>query len=664
VAAFAPMDSIAALNSLKVKELQHICREHGLGCAGRKNELIDRLVAFRTSLSAEKSRTRASSGSNGAAASPAISRGAYAADDEPLASVPRRAGGGAAAALRGRVPRRVTSTVARSPASASSARAPAMARQESLVAAGIGAGDRAAGLPIAAGQGRPLKCTKCGARCDMSEQSYQVKSPGQFWCPACRFREMDPFHPVVETFGLLHSARPSASGKLDFVLDLPNLRQWRREGLNIHARMVNVGSCKLHHAWPLNLRFIANGAEAFMVEPPEEGHKRRDVPQDVSSAFRNGQNRVSLQISDEHPADYLLGLVLVAACTPEDLQAQPQLCTLKSARARVCDLLARKRSAGGKADDDTIVCLAPDTLKLRCPITMGRVELPVRGAECQHLQCFGLEAFLQINRQMRAFNNRWVCPVCTLVLRPPDLVVDQYVQDIISKVPEDVDEVIINADGSWGTPGPPVRGKPGHRLATPPSSRGPAHQVIGSPVSLAGTPQSVMQRAAASLSPMMAPLPPARSPAGIRPGLPATLTTPQAAPRAMRLASATPSSGRGPRRLRAGPAVSRAPLRSPHPQVPVIQASPMIARAGQPAAAHAVQGGMMAMGAALASSFGKTEWRNGLRGVACSPSLSKRPFGGREGGQVASQAALPGVPEMWDLASDDETVEPAPKRRR
>merc|ERR1740120_359762 len=98
---------------------------------------------------------------------------------------------------------------------------------------------------------------------------------------------------------------------------------------------------------------------------------------------------------------------------------------------------------------------------------MERVDLPVRGANCEHLQCFGLEAYLQINRQMRAFNNRWVCPVCTLVLRPPDLVIDQYVQDIVSKVQKnpDLEEVVVSPDGSWGLPGPPSRGKPGPRAA-------------------------------------------------------------------------------------------------------------------------------------------------------------------------------------------------------
>jgi hypothetical protein len=80
---------------------------------------------------------------------------------------------------------------------------------------------------------------------------------------------------------------------------------------------------------------------------------------------------------------------------------------------------------------------------------MERVELPVRGEYCEHLQCFSLSAYLFSNRKMRAFNNRWVCPLCSLTLRPRDLRLDTYIKHILAKSAPEAEEVTMLLDGSW-----------------------------------------------------------------------------------------------------------------------------------------------------------------------------------------------------------------------
>lgn len=49
---------------------------------------------------------------------------------------------------------------------------------------------------------------------------------------------------------------------------------------------------------------------------------------------------------------------------------------------------------------------------LKCPITCKRITLPARGHDCKHIQCFDLEAYLQINCE----RGNWRCPVCKYVL--------------------------------------------------------------------------------------------------------------------------------------------------------------------------------------------------------------------------------------------------------
>ena len=48
-------------------------------------------------------------------------------------------------------------------------------------------------------------------------------------------------------------------------------------------------------------------------------------------------------------------------------------------------------------------------ISLRCPITYKRINMPARGQECKHLQCFDLESYLRLNGDR---GGSWKCPVC------------------------------------------------------------------------------------------------------------------------------------------------------------------------------------------------------------------------------------------------------------
>ncbi|CAK0789117.1 unnamed protein product [Prorocentrum cordatum] len=74
--------------------------------------------------------------------------------------------------------------------------------------------------------------------------------------------------------------------------------------------MVHLDSRKVCHAWPRTLRFVANGSEVFAVRPPEEGHKRRDVPVGVSAGLRPGPNSISVRVQDDPAGDFVLALAV------------------------------------------------------------------------------------------------------------------------------------------------------------------------------------------------------------------------------------------------------------------------------------------------------------------------------------------------------------------
>jgi hypothetical protein len=258
---------------------------------------------------------------------------------------------------------------------------------------------------------------------------------------------MDPFRPLAESRGILHSCLVRQSF-LEFDVQLPDLRQWRRDGLQIEVRMIRVDQTKLCHVWPHRLCFSVNGKEVFSVIPAEEGHKRRDLPVEVSSSFAQGANIVNVHMEDDQVKSFAFALVLVVQRDVKDLTKEVKPFRSSKAQAWMQDALA-KLQGQGKSTEDDIVCLSTNKLKLICPITMERVVAPVRGENCQHLQCFGLDAYLTSNLKMGAFNNRWMCPVCSLSLRPAQLRLDAYVVSILEGTTEDDEEVTILPDGSW-----------------------------------------------------------------------------------------------------------------------------------------------------------------------------------------------------------------------
>jgi len=96
------------------------------------------------------------------------------------------------------------------------------------------------------------------------------------------------------------------------------------------------------------------------------------------------------------------------------------------------------------ARDDEIQTGA-STLRLTCPLTYMRMNTPCRANTCDHVQCFDAHSFFAMNEQ----SPLWTCPVCNKGVKAEDLRMDGYVEDILRRVPEDLEAVLVEPDGSW-----------------------------------------------------------------------------------------------------------------------------------------------------------------------------------------------------------------------
>lgn len=303
-----------------------------------------------------------------------------------------------------------------------------------------------------------LRCP-CGEVC-ISERVLKrtVSAVGDFTCPACIVRKMDPFSLVLEgSAGILRlaliqpplvpkSARQEATFRLK--LNLPRLQVWRKKGHNIEVRMCCLDNFVPRHVWPKSMTFNINNKPGFNIDPPAGGHKRRDVPKQISADLHSGLNVIEITVKDDYVQRFALAILRTQPQVPLQLCKRVSCKSEEDSRQQIAELLFSSILEGSGSE---VQCAgAADQSRLVCPITFSRIRTPVRGVKCRHVQCFDLSGFITSNWRMGAFNNRWGCPVCDLPLRPPgDLFIDMYHMRVLSETGDDAEEVTFDQAGGW-----------------------------------------------------------------------------------------------------------------------------------------------------------------------------------------------------------------------
>ena len=92
------------------------------------------------------------------------------------------------------------------------------------------------------------------------------------------------------------------------------------------------------------------------------------------------------------------------------------------------------------------------TFSLLDTISNRLIEIPVRGQQCTHLQCFDLRNYLTTNTIVSW--GRWRCPCCELFVSVRDLVHCGLFQAILDDVGDQIvagvrDSALVKSDGTW-----------------------------------------------------------------------------------------------------------------------------------------------------------------------------------------------------------------------
>ena len=305
-----------------------------------------------------------------------------------------------------------------------------------------------------------ITCSHCARKSHVKCVRSEGLTPAEqstFQCPFCRLLLMDPFSPGFEILAFASTARnmnlpASAEGTVSmrFSLDPTTLKEWQSRRVAVSVRCVTIAAkqLRLPHGpyWPKDVTATVNAfRDVFKILPAKYGHVRREpLAKGVEDMLRPAANSISLtysapvdaavtaSASTQYGAPRFLFAVVAAEARGKDeildtIRKLPledsairDLATLNRLAAKAAQLQSSDLSVESAGHEDVI--------KSRCPLSLCEIQTPVRGEDCEHLQPFDAESYVDVNMRLRNVEKRWRCPVCSAITRPEDLMVDSWAE--------------------------------------------------------------------------------------------------------------------------------------------------------------------------------------------------------------------------------------------
>ena len=215
-------------------------------------------------------------------------------------------------------------------------------------------------------------------------------------------------------------------------------------------------------AWPRNVAIILNGTA---LEIRRKHHHGKDIPIDVSHYIQEGQNTLSiatLWLPQDTKAVYAVGLETLQVTT--DKKIKEDIATLGRSEAQ-----KRIIERASNLDPEVQIIDPSIVLDVTDPYTSIIFEVPVRGKNCRHNQCFDLDVFLQ-TRTSKSSNqpcepDQFKCPICGGDARPQSLIIDQFFvevrQELSRTVRLDARAIVLHESGDWQIQEVEETGEPG-----------------------------------------------------------------------------------------------------------------------------------------------------------------------------------------------------------
>ncbi|KAI4991509.1 hypothetical protein ZWY2020_039880 [Hordeum vulgare] len=304
---------------------------------------------------------------------------------------------------------------------------------------------------------------------EKSAESVPQELPSSFYCDICRISKADPFwvtinHPLLPTSIAPSKIATDGSSTIQYLEKTFPLSRANREMLQKADYDIQVWCILLDDQvpfrmnWPLHSDMQINGIQVRVVnrQPTQQlGANGRDDGPVLTEYCKEGPNKIVLSGSDSRM--FSLG---VRIAKRRSLQEVLKLVPKEHDGEKFDHALARvRRCVGGgaeadNADSDSDIEVVADrvSVNLRCPMTGSRIKIAGRFKPCVHMGCFDLEAFVELNQRSR----KWQCPICLKNYSLDNIIIDPYfnrITSLIQSCEDDVSEIDVKPDGSWRVKG-------------------------------------------------------------------------------------------------------------------------------------------------------------------------------------------------------------------
>ncbi|XP_021683814.2 E3 SUMO-protein ligase SIZ1 isoform X1 [Hevea brasiliensis] len=288
--------------------------------------------------------------------------------------------------------------------------------------------------------------------------------PDLFYCEICRLCRADPFwvtvaHPLYPVKLATTNIPSDGSSPVQSVEKTFNLTRADKDLLTKQEYDVQAWCMLLNDKvpfrmqWPQYADLQVNGVPVRAINRPGSqllGANGRDDGPIVTPCTKDGINKISLTGCDARI--FCLGVRIVKRRTVQQiLNLIPKESDgehFEDALARVCRCVGGGAADNADSDSDLEVVADSFTVSLRCPMSGSRMKVAGRFKPCAHMGCFDLEVFVEMNQRSR----KWQCPICLKNYSLENVIIDPYFNRVTSKMwhcGEDTTEIEVKPDGSW-----------------------------------------------------------------------------------------------------------------------------------------------------------------------------------------------------------------------
>jgi zinc finger MIZ domain-containing protein len=228
--------------------------------------------------------------------------------------------------------------------------------------------------------------------------------------------------------------------------------------------------------WPVNIFIKVNNIPVFVRR---QAHNGKDLPVGITQLIRPGVNRVEVAIPEQSSKSSTSPNFFFGIETVETSHCNRAIGNIKKhgveAPSVTIDKIKSRLRSVPNGDDEFAILQDSISVDLADPFSARIFKIPVRGAECQHIECFDLYNWLNTRPPCTSFTknicqhvfdcdcpksqqptvvDKWRCPICSKDARPNSLRIDRFLITVRIKLKElgklgKVKSILVAADGNW-----------------------------------------------------------------------------------------------------------------------------------------------------------------------------------------------------------------------